>query len=121
MIKNYRHGLIDRTGAYKVNYQPKRKRSGKNTRMYMDYAWDGLRYKQLKKEKFCRMCMDKGLYVEAKVVDHIEPHKGDIDLFRDETNLQSLCGRCHNAKSAQEMHRQKHDERKNNSNRKIYW
>ncbi|WP_327198035.1 HNH endonuclease [Sporanaerobacter acetigenes] len=28
-------------------------------------------------------------------VDHIEPHKGNEDLFYDINNLQSLCKSCH--------------------------
>ena len=33
----------------------------------------------------------------ATVVDHIIPHKGDSDLFWDESNWQSLCKRCHDS------------------------
>jgi len=28
-------------------------------------------------------------------VDHIKPHKGNLALFWDEANLQSLCKKCH--------------------------
>jgi 5-methylcytosine-specific restriction protein A len=38
----------------------------------------------------------------AEVVDHIVPHKGNQQLFWDTTNWQSLCHRCHNAKTARE-------------------
>ena len=31
----------------------------------------------------------------ATVVDHIKPHRGDIDLAYDPDNLQSLCKPCH--------------------------
>ena len=33
--------------------------------------------------------------VEANVVDHIIPHKGDTRLFWDENNVQSLLKQCH--------------------------
>jgi 5-methylcytosine-specific restriction protein A len=39
---------------------------------------------------------------EATDVDHIKPHKGDMTLFWDRTNWQSLCGPCHSAKTAAE-------------------
>ena len=36
--------------------------------------------------------------VEANVVDHIIPHKGDERLFWDaDNNWQSLCEECHNS------------------------
>jgi len=36
----------------------------------------------------------------AMIVDHIIPHKGDMDLFWNKANWQSLCERHHNIKSA---------------------
>jgi 5-methylcytosine-specific restriction protein A len=33
--------------------------------------------------------------VRATVVHHVEPHKGDRDLFFAVSNLQSLCSTCH--------------------------
>jgi 5-methylcytosine-specific restriction enzyme A len=38
----------------------------------------------------------------ASVVDHIIPHRGDPDLFWDETNWQCLCKSCHDRKTATE-------------------
>lgn len=38
---------------------------------------------------------------EADVVDHIKAHKGDLDLFHDPSNLQSLCKHHHD--SAKQM------------------
>ena len=29
------------------------------------------------------------------VCDHVRPHRGDVRLFWDETNLQTLCKSCH--------------------------
>jgi 5-methylcytosine-specific restriction protein A len=37
----------------------------------------------------------------ATVVDHIEPHRGDMEKFWDlEGNCQALCFRCHQSKTA---------------------
>jgi 5-methylcytosine-specific restriction enzyme A len=36
------------------------------------------------------------------VVDHIVPHKRDQTLFWDTSNWQTLCKRCHDAKTARE-------------------
>ncbi len=38
----------------------------------------------------------------ARIADHIKPHRGDIELFYDETNLQPLCQSCHSAKTMAE-------------------
>jgi 5-methylcytosine-specific restriction protein A len=35
----------------------------------------------------------------AEVVDHIKPHKGDMTLFWDENNWQSLCKMHHDRKT----------------------
>lgn len=37
----------------------------------------------------------------AEVVDHIIPHRGDLDLFHDPENWQSLCKHCHDSTKAQ--------------------
>lgn len=46
--------------------------------------------------------MNEGQLTEAKVVDHIKPHRGDKELFWDSTNWQSLCKRHHDIKTATE-------------------
>lgn len=38
------------------------------------------------------------------VVDHIEPHKGNLVLFWDEGNLQALCKRCHDTHKQRQDH-----------------
>jgi 5-methylcytosine-specific restriction enzyme A len=36
----------------------------------------------------------------SQVVDHREPHRGDMKLFWDHANHQPLCTQCHNFKTA---------------------
>lgn len=57
-----------------------------------DARWDRERAAFLKANPKCRnlRCDEP-----AKVVDHIIPHKGDMRLFWDRSNWQSLCVRCH--------------------------
>jgi len=38
----------------------------------------------------------------ATDLDHVVPHKGDLRLFYDEKNWQSLCGVCHRRKTVKE-------------------
>lgn len=50
----------------------------------------------------CAMCEAAGRVTPATCVDHIVPHKGDMVLFNDVNNLQSLCASCHSTKTANE-------------------
>jgi 5-methylcytosine-specific restriction protein A len=50
----------------------------------------------------CRECKEAGRPVPATVVDHIVPHRGDQDLFWDETNWQAMAKPCHDRKTAAE-------------------
>jgi 5-methylcytosine-specific restriction endonuclease McrA len=43
------------------------------------------------------MCEQAGRLAAASVVDHREPHKGDVAKFWDQSGWQSLCAKCHNA------------------------
>lgn len=54
------------------------------------------------------LCVDphgehRGRPVVATVVDHIVPHRGDLALFWDSDNWQSLCKPCHDRKTAREV------------------
>ncbi len=69
---------------------------------YSTSRWKRLRKLQLAKEPLCRLCKEQGYIVAATVVDHIEPHKGDYELFYDPDNLDSMCVTCHNRKTAKE-------------------
>lgn len=72
--------------------------------MYNLPIWkDELRPAQLLREPFCRECAKHGLRVRATEVDHIIPHKSDWLLFTDPANHESLCHRCHSAKTMREL------------------
>ena len=64
--------------------------------------WRKARMYYLKRHPTCTHCRSEGVLTMSQVVDHIEPHKGDMALFWDEDNWQSLCVPCHNIKSARE-------------------
>jgi 5-methylcytosine-specific restriction protein A len=49
-----------------------------------------------------RCAADGRLNATRLHVDHIVPHKGDRQRFRDLLNLQLLCVSCHSAKTARE-------------------
>lgn len=77
------------------------KRASSHARGY-DSRWRKARRFFLNAHPLCAECEREGRTTEANVVDHVEPHRGDSDLFWDESNWQALCESCHNAKSAKE-------------------
>lgn len=62
-----------------------------------------LRPQHLLAEPFCRACAKEGKRTRAEVVDHVQPFRGDWDLFTDPSNLQSLCKYHHDQKTAFEQ------------------
>ena len=45
----------------------------------------------LREQPLCVECQKIGRLTVATVLDHITPHKGDMDLFYRRDNLQQLC------------------------------
>ena len=61
-----------------------------------------LRPQQLRSNPLCAFCLKRNIYMAATTVDHIVPHKGNLKLFSDPLNLQSLCTKCHSSIKQQE-------------------
>lgn len=61
------------------------------------YKWQRARKQWLAQHPLCVMCKAQGYITAATVVDHIKPHKGDLRLFWDTSNWQSLCKRHHDS------------------------
>ena len=84
---------------------PKRRSPDTNwpdaTRRGYDRRWKAFRLSFLADNPTCVECAKQGLVVEATVVDHITPHKGDPEAFWNGP-FQALCATCHNRKSAKE-------------------
>ena len=64
-------------------------------KLYSRKAWKELRMSVLLDQPLCEYCLLVGRTTSATLVDHIEPHKGDLKLFFDRTNLASCCDQCH--------------------------
>lgn len=69
---------------------------GKTPKLY-GYRWQQAREGWLRKNPLCVRCQQAGINKPANVVDHIQPHRGDMTLFWDRTNWQSLCTNCHSS------------------------
>lgn len=61
---------------------------------YKTAAWQRIRRKQLALEPLCRFCSKKDIVTPANTVDHVIPHRGNMNLFFTGP-FQSLCKTCH--------------------------
>lgn len=107
---------LTRTG-YCARHKPKdrQRRSAEAAdwhKLYKLPIWtNDLRPNQLAREPFCRECTARAMRtgerhlhrVPATDVDHIIPHRGNMKLFTDRKNLQSLCHSCHSRKTLAEI------------------
>ena len=87
------------------DYDPKVKNEPGKSREYgklYNYRWTKYSKYRLTKYPLCANCLNNGITRVATCTDHIVPHKGNVRLFRDKSNHQSLCDTCHNKKTATE-------------------
>jgi len=61
------------------------------------YKWQKAREDWLAKHVFCIECERLGRKRVGTVVDHKVPHRGDLKLFWDRKNWQTLCKPCHDS------------------------
>jgi len=80
-------------------YKPKDINRANSYRRGYDKRWQKARKGFLASNPLCVECMKHDKYESATVVDHIKPHRGDKQLFWDESNWQPLCKRCHDKKT----------------------
>jgi 5-methylcytosine-specific restriction protein A len=85
----------------KDKYSYDRQRGSSSERGY-NAKWRKARLRYLKKNPLCVECLQGDRIEPATVVDHIQAHKGDKELFWDEDNWQSLCESHHNSKTRRE-------------------
>lgn len=64
-------------------------------RLYDSVRWRKVAKSFLSQHPLCAMCARMGRVTAASIVDHIAPHAGNMMLFWDTTNMQSLCASCH--------------------------
>lgn len=75
-------------------------RRGKSSEWHHLYAtsrWKKMSRDFLKKYTVCFVCGRK-----SEIADHIVPHRGNLELFFNEENLQPMCWKCHSRKTFKE-------------------
>lgn len=70
-------------------------------RLYNLAGWKRRRLDQLARDPLCAFCLAMGSTTPATIADHIEPHRGDLDLFWF-GDLQSLCQTHHSSTKQRE-------------------
>ena len=64
--------------------------------LYRTYRWQKIRKAHITENPTCVMCEAQGKVTLANVVDHIFPHRGDVNNFY-RGPFQSLCYAHHNS------------------------
>lgn len=82
-------------------YHASSKTHQENNQFYASARWRKVRQLHLDAEPLCRHCKQAGRLTAATHVDHITPRSAGGADFED-SNLQSLCKPCHEAKSRRE-------------------
>ena len=59
--------------------------------------WQRARLQHLNANPLCVCCLANGVVEPASMVDHVVPHKGDMNVFWKSEDWQSLCDWCHKA------------------------
>ena len=70
---------------------------GQHSHLYNTKEWKKLRFRHLHYHPLCVVCASVGRQTKATVVDHRVRHHGDIALFYDANNLDSMCKQCHDS------------------------
>lgn len=66
------------------------------------YKWQKARAEHLADNPLCVRCAAEGYVTAANVVDHRVPHRGDMTLFWDRSNWDSLCTPHHSSDKQRE-------------------
>lgn len=94
--------IRSKRGSTFVKRMNDRQRGSASQRGY-GVKWQRARDAYLAAHPLCVECEKRNNLIPATVVDHIVPHKGDVNLFWDSAgNWQALCAPCHNRKTVTE-------------------
>ena len=78
----------------KRKLQAERRRKYPWVQWYRTDRWRSARRDFLGLHPYCEICAEP-----ATVVDHVEPHRGNPQLFWLESNWRALCKHCHDRKT----------------------
>jgi 5-methylcytosine-specific restriction enzyme A len=79
-------------------------RRGTATSRGYGVEWQRARLQHLSVNPLCVCCLANGVVEPATMVDHVIPHKGNMNVFWNSADWQSLCDWCHKAIKASVEH-----------------
>jgi 5-methylcytosine-specific restriction protein A len=80
-----------------------RRQTEPGKRLYDQRAWRDASRAFLRQHPLCVECERQRVIRLAVHVDHVTPHRGDVDAFWNRENWQALCSHCHGQKTRREM------------------
>ena len=81
--------------SYCAEHKPQRPESRSKYKYMYNKKWQRASKNFLIKNWYCEECLKQGRYTPATEVHHRKDHKGDFDLFWDESNWEAICHSCH--------------------------
>ena len=87
------------TRAKRMPKRTKPRQRESATRRGYGYRWQQFARRWLRSNPLCAECHRRDRIRPATCVDHIRPHRGDMQVFWQVGNHQSLCSECHTAKT----------------------
>lgn len=68
---------------------------GQYKRLYDGQRWRKIAKMHLDSSPLCIPCLKRNIETPATIVHHKIPHEGNVELFYDMGNLESVCATCH--------------------------
>ena len=68
-------------------------------KLYHTARWRAVRQGLLSSAPLCTLCLQGQRVTPATDIDHVVPHRGELERFWDSGNLQPLCHPCHARKT----------------------
>jgi len=93
-----RHQIQGHSVHRPKRHRPKREKTAAQS-LYT-YAWQQFSKAWMRSNPLCLYCETQGRIKLAQMVDHIEPHRGDVEVFWQDDNFASCCRACHNGPKA---------------------
>jgi len=81
-----------------ADYQSQTRKDFTNASGY-GYKWRLASKAYLKANPLCAQCEKEGWVRMGVAVDHVQPHRGDMELFWDKSQWQTLCKFHHDSKT----------------------
>jgi len=75
---------------------------GRFSKFYQTKEWKATRNYYIELNPLCEECLRNDIITPGVDIDHIQPLATNYELRLDLNNLQTLCKRCHQQKSANE-------------------